>query len=161
MALAPCPDCGNQCSVLATACPKCGRPLASDMKPNQPLEKPHASALNPTVAPLNNNSAIAGLVVAAVIIVLALLCCMGGKGNRSSSDYQPSTYSTGSQIETNSNYQRTKPGYDPNAPLLPRYKGDVEPLYNEVERRKKEQGIDDKEAVRQIIEEQEKASPPQ
>ncbi|HEV7736902.1 MAG TPA: hypothetical protein VGO47_05960, partial [Chlamydiales bacterium] len=70
-------------------------------------------------------------------------------------------YSTGSQIETNGNYQRTKPGYDPNAPLLPRYKGDVEPLYNEVERRKKEQGIDDKEAVRQIIEEQEKASPPQ
>jgi hypothetical protein len=27
MPLAPCPDCGNECSTLAPACPKCGRPL--------------------------------------------------------------------------------------------------------------------------------------
>ena len=27
--LLPCPDCGNQVSKLAKACPKCGRPLAS------------------------------------------------------------------------------------------------------------------------------------
>jgi hypothetical protein len=27
MALAPCPDCKNQCSLLATACPRCGRPF--------------------------------------------------------------------------------------------------------------------------------------
>jgi len=27
MALAPCPDCGNQCSPKAFSCPKCGRPF--------------------------------------------------------------------------------------------------------------------------------------
>ena len=27
MALVPCPDCGNQISSEAWACPKCGRPL--------------------------------------------------------------------------------------------------------------------------------------
>jgi hypothetical protein len=31
--LAPCPDCGNDCSLKATVCPKCGRPLESgDLK---------------------------------------------------------------------------------------------------------------------------------
>lgn len=29
MSLAPCPDCGNECSTLAKACPKCGQPFES------------------------------------------------------------------------------------------------------------------------------------
>jgi hypothetical protein len=29
MPLAPCPDCGNDCSTMAAACPKCGRPFKS------------------------------------------------------------------------------------------------------------------------------------
>lgn len=39
MPLAPCPDCGNECSTLAAACPKCGRPLnaaASNQKESIP-----------------------------------------------------------------------------------------------------------------------------
>jgi hypothetical protein len=30
MPLAPCPDCGNQCSLAAFTCPKCGRPLTEE-----------------------------------------------------------------------------------------------------------------------------------
>lgn len=29
-----CPDCGNLCSLLATACPQCGRPLEDEHKPS-------------------------------------------------------------------------------------------------------------------------------
>src|SRR5689334_10021527 len=28
-----CPDCSNLCSLLATACPQCGRPLEDEQKP--------------------------------------------------------------------------------------------------------------------------------
>lgn len=48
-------------------------------------------------------------------------------------------------------YTRTSPGYDPKAPLLPRSKGDVEPLYNGVQRLKEQQGMTDKEAVNKIL----------
>lgn len=34
MPLAPCPDCGNECSTLAQYCPKCGRPLEPDDSQN-------------------------------------------------------------------------------------------------------------------------------
>jgi hypothetical protein len=57
---------------------------------------------------------------------------------------------------SDSTYQRTKPGYDPDAPLVPRYKGDIEPLYNEVERRKLGRGISDEQAVKEILEESER-----
>jgi uncharacterized protein YraI len=50
-----------------------------------------------------------------------------------------------------STYQRTSPGYDPDAPQLPRHKGDIEPLYNEVQRLKEQQGMTDKEAVNKIL----------
>jgi hypothetical protein len=53
------------------------------------------------------------------------------------------------------NYQYRKPDYNSNAPLLPRYEGDIQPLYNEVERRKAERGISDREAVNEILREYE------
>lgn len=52
---------------------------------------------------------------------------------------------------SDSTYERTRPGYDPNAPLLPREKGDIEPLYNEVQRLKEQEGMTDKEAVDKIL----------
>lgn len=37
MALVQCPECANQVSDQATACPKCGYPLAVTQKPNSPV----------------------------------------------------------------------------------------------------------------------------
>lgn len=62
----------------------------------------------------------------------------------------PSTYSD-LNSSPDSSYQRTRPGYDPNAPLLPRGEGDIEPLYNEVQRLKEQQGLTDAEAVDKIL----------
>jgi hypothetical protein len=86
---------------------------------------------------------------AIVIVLMVLLWVIGNNELKRDTYPDRAPSSTGGE--------RTEPGYDANAPLLPRDKNDVEPLYNEVERRKKEQGISDEEAVRQIIEEQERA----
>ncbi len=58
---------------------------------------------------------------------------------------------TTSNTSANSNYKRTRPSYDPNAPLLPRPKSDIEPLYNEVQRLKEQEGMTDEEAVNKIL----------
>jgi hypothetical protein len=52
---------------------------------------------------------------------------------------------------TNSNYIRKSPGYDPKAPLIPRHEGDIDPLYNEVQRLKEQEGMSDEEAVNKIL----------
>lgn len=47
MAVAPCPDCGNQCSTLAKACPSCGRPVVKEQQyqiPASPLSSTLASS---------------------------------------------------------------------------------------------------------------------
>ncbi|MDQ3750412.1 MAG: hypothetical protein M3367_15565 [Acidobacteriota bacterium] len=62
-----------------------------------------------------------------------------------------SSYSTGNTTVYDKDYKRTSPEYDPKAPLLPRGKGDIEPLYNEVQRLKKQHGMTDKEAVDKIL----------
>jgi hypothetical protein len=77
-------------------------------------------------------------------------------GGRTSYD-SSKDYSSSSSPVQNPSYERTRPDYDPDAPLLPRHQGDIEPLYNEVQRRKEEQGISDREAVNQILEEYEAA----
>lgn len=69
-------------------------------------------------------------------------------------------YSSASSPVYNPNYKRTQSGYDSNAPLMPRDKGDIEPLYNEVQRRKELYGVSDEEAVKQIVEEYEDAGEP-
>lgn len=50
-----------------------------------------------------------------------------------------------------SGYKRTTPDYDPNAPLMPRHEGDIEPLYNEVQRLKEQKGMTDAEAVDKLL----------
>lgn len=114
-------------------------------------------------------STVGGAIAAALVLAFVVIFCCRTPSSRYGDDYTP-TYSPSSSSSSGSseslsspssttggnNYERTNPGYDPNAPLLPRHKGDVEPLYNEVQRRKSEQGISDKEAVRQIVEESER-----
>lgn len=70
----------------------------------------------------------------------------GSGGSKYDSDpgWSSSTY-------TGKEYQRTSPGYDPEAPLLPRHKGDMEPVYNEVQRLKGRYGMTDEEAVEKIL----------
>ena len=68
--------------------------------------------------------------------------------------YEPKSVPVGNpkvSIPSSGSYERTSPGYDSRAPLLPRYKGDVEPLYNEVQRLKERQGMTDAEAVDKIL----------
>jgi hypothetical protein len=88
-----------------------------------------------------------------IVVILLVIFWIIGNNEMRREEYRERTPSAGGGRD----YRRTEPGYDADAPLLPRDKDDVGPLYNEVERRKKEQGISDKEAVRQIIEEQERA----
>lgn len=40
MALITCPECGNQVSDKAAACPKCGAPIAAPPKPPPKVEPP-------------------------------------------------------------------------------------------------------------------------
>jgi hypothetical protein len=87
-----------------------------------------------------------------IFVILLVIFWVIGNNKMQRDEYRRQPPSAGG-----GDYRRTEPGYDANAPLLPRDKEDVEPLYNEVQRRKKEQGISDEEAVRQIIEEQERA----
>jgi len=47
--LLPCPDCGNQVSRLAAACPKCGRPLNHDRHP--PFSIPPPLPMSPPPMP--------------------------------------------------------------------------------------------------------------
>lgn len=88
-----------------------------------------------------------------IFAVLLVILWVIGNNEMNRENYPAHAPATGGGRD----YQRTSPGYDANAPLLPRDKDDIEPLYNEVQRRKKEQGISDEEAVRQIIEEHERA----
>jgi hypothetical protein len=90
MNLAPCPDCGNSCSLLAQTCPKCGRPfeagelerIASMSEPPKPVQSSsivvNASAPMPAA---NNNAATIGCVVVAVLFILLALVCMSGGSN--------------------------------------------------------------------------------
>jgi hypothetical protein len=91
MNLAPCPDCGNPCSLLAQTCPKCGRPfergelerIASVSEPPKPVQSTPIVADAPPPIPANNNAATIGCVVVAVLfILLALLCVSGGSNTR-------------------------------------------------------------------------------
>jgi hypothetical protein len=93
MSLAPCPDCGNKCSLLATICPKCGRPFKQgDLKASDPEPTPYktpeerAAEWAPSwkkgaTSPSVNSGAIGGLIAAVLIIVLMILCCSGGRGD--------------------------------------------------------------------------------
>jgi hypothetical protein len=118
--------------------------MENQTAPAQPPNKP---------SPSNAEGCQRGcLIVVAIFAALLIIGWIIGKHDLDSERYpgQPPSASGGSD------YRRTRPGYDANAPLLPRDKDDIEPLYNEVERRKKEQGISDEEAVRQIMEEYER-----
>lgn len=96
MNLAPCPDCGNQCSLLATVCPKCGRPFQpGDLKatdpPRQSAEE-RAAQWTPEwekeslKTPLRNSGAIGGLIAAVLIIILIIFCCLIGRNSNSKAD---------------------------------------------------------------------------
>lgn len=86
MTLAPCPDCGNSCSLLAQTCPKCGRPfeIGELERIASVAESPKSVQSTPTVAdapasmPAPNNAATIGCVVVAVLFILLALVCMSG-----------------------------------------------------------------------------------
>lgn len=98
MNLAPCPDCGNSCSLLAQTCPKCGRPfevgelerIASVSEPLKCAESTTVVANAPTPLPAaNNNAATIGCVVVALLfIILALVCMSGGSNSRANCEQE-------------------------------------------------------------------------
>jgi hypothetical protein len=71
-----------------------------------------------------------------IIVILLVIFWVIGNNEMRRDEYRAHPPSAGGR-----DYRRTEPGYDANAPLLPKDKDDIGPLYNEVERRKKEQGI--------------------
>jgi len=120
--------------------------MENQTAPAQPTKKP---------PPLNVEGCQKGclIIVAIFAAILVIGFIIGASHDPNDERYYPGQRPSASG---GGDYRRTRPGYDANAPLLPRDKDDVEPLYNEVERRKKEQGISDEEAVRQIMEEYER-----
>ena len=97
MTLAPCPDCGNSCSLLAQTCPKCGRPfevdelelIASGSEPPKPVQSTPIIADAPASIPANNNVATIGCVVVALLfIILALVCMSGGSNSRANCEQE-------------------------------------------------------------------------
>jgi len=251
MPLTPCPDCGNQCSLIAVACPKCGRPLRTDnlQEPaqvnlpttehyqgvashgkhvtpeNESTTQVEASETLPeteSIEEKKENAYVFRCVRCGKQMPASLVCPKCGTGmyhtasprlgtptlqltrdatiyshmktwlpliavfclvfvgviltwnafvtdprdrfevseifssdSTNTPGYSDSSdsdsYSAPSSPAYNSNYQRTRPDYDANAPLLPRHKGDIEPVYNEVQRLKKERGMTDAEAVNKIL----------
>ena len=98
MNLAPCPDCGNSCSLLAQTCPKCGRPfergelegIASVSEPPKSVQSTPIVADAPApMSAANNNAATIGCVVVAVLfILLALVCMSGGSKSRANCEQE-------------------------------------------------------------------------
>src|SRR5687767_15106802 len=91
MNLAPCPDCGNPCSLLAQTCPKCVRPfqrgelehIAMASEPLTPTQSAPLVADTQTPVPTANEyaAAIGCVGVAVLFIVLALMCMSGGSNS--------------------------------------------------------------------------------
>ena len=109
MNLAPCPDCGNSCSLLAQSCPKCGRPFeprelesgAKNSAPSEPqvtTETPPQPARNPKV----ETAGSIGCFVVLAIFIIAALVCMSGRHSDSleSPRYAPVGTSAGSGTST-------------------------------------------------------------
>ena len=84
MNLAPCPDCGNECSLLATVCPKCGRPFKpGDLKAKVSASPPDTLTPTPSVSPAAQQGVQIGCIIAVVVlIILAIMCMSGGSGSK-------------------------------------------------------------------------------
>jgi hypothetical protein len=103
MNLAPCPDCGNSCSLLAQTCPRCGRPFEkgelertalASAPPKAAQSSPVVANASPPVPTANNNAAAIGCVVVAVLLILLAIVCMSGGSNSSLRENQPRYEST-------------------------------------------------------------------
>jgi hypothetical protein len=72
MKLAPCPDCGNPCSLTATTCPRCGRVIKPGDLSEFNLVKPrdYSKLLNLLVHAL---AVISGMIVFSIIFYIHLL----------------------------------------------------------------------------------------
>lgn len=84
MNLAPCPDCGNDCSPLATLCPKCGRPFKpGDLKVPGSISETGTSTPAANVSPAAKKTANVGCLIAVVVlIILAIICMRGGPDSK-------------------------------------------------------------------------------
>jgi|GEM_PF-3472388 len=91
MSLAACPDCGNDCSLLAQVCPRCGRPfqpgeleriLRSEESAISPEPKANAQEALQNVPANNSSAAIGCLVIAVLFILLAIVCMSAGSNKR-------------------------------------------------------------------------------
>ena len=128
-----CAACGSLMSSSSPDCPKCKGEMLGSIRMT-----PHR------------------IVIFAVVLTAGILAIQyatkfwssSGTTNSKSSSVNYNTFSTSTY---NSNYQHTPPSYNTNAPLLPRHKGDIEPLYNEVQRLKREHGMTDAEAVDKVL----------
>lgn len=87
MALVKCPDCGNSVSDAAPACPRCGRPTATLMRPSSP---PPIAPVRQIQAKKPKNSFVSMLWTMVVLgcVVLAVLYLSDTK--QPSSSYTPS-----------------------------------------------------------------------
>ncbi len=79
--LAPCPDCGNQVSLSAVSCPKCGRVMKPSDSPNpasqtsgQRLKTKKASAEE-----LQSKTNIGCLIAIAILFAVLAFCCVASK----------------------------------------------------------------------------------
>lgn len=117
MNLAPCPDCGNSCSLLAQTCPKCGRPFqAGELESAATASTKSESQIAPETSrqpghnpKIDSAGSIGCLIVLAIFIIAALLCISGRRSETSfeSPDYAPvgTGAGTGTDVQNNPCYR--------------------------------------------------------
>lgn len=76
MAIIKCPECGAEISDKATACPKCGNPMAGVASVNVTANAQPAPVVN-VVTSKSNGIAVAGLVLAILGLVLGWVPVLG------------------------------------------------------------------------------------
>ena len=110
MNLAPCPDCGNDCSLLAQMCPKCGRPFQpGDLKSpaEKPLEPevPEPSAVAMPLVSIDPKARLGCVILLIGLVVFIVAAIILQSANRSrtgfdSTDYTPVGTGSGSGNST-------------------------------------------------------------
>lgn len=91
MALIKCPECGNDVSTEATACPKCGCPIKKQKIEPKPQQE---------TQPVNQQNSSTGsgcgtvilVIIAIIAAILMLVTCSGGSSSKSSNDWNTESW---------------------------------------------------------------------
>lgn len=130
-----CMGCGSRLPSSSLDCPKCKGEMLGSIRMT-----PHRIV-------------IFAVALAVGALIINAVASYRNSTTTSNSNYDSGNYNTFSNSTYNSNYQPAQPSYNANDSLLPENKENIKPLYDEVQRLKKEHGMTDREAINKILRE--------